>query len=115
MQPQHHRLTNNSIYSGVVLSIFWGTLQGTASTTPPINGNSSVVSVRVVSEDILPDSLTLTFRPHHADDPRQNDAAWVDFAGPRQGADGRCSTQGAEEPVAATQTRGAHSLEQGPG
>ena len=33
----------------------------------------------------------LTFRPHHADDPRQNDAAWVDFAGPSQGADGRCS------------------------
>ena len=42
-----------------------------------------------VSEDILPDSLT--FRPHHADDPRQNDAALVDFAGPSQGADGRCS------------------------
>jgi len=55
-------------------------------------GNAKgVASVRVVSEDILPDSLPLTFRPHHADDPRQNDAAWVDFAGPRQGADGRCS------------------------
>ena len=39
----------------------------------------------------------LTFRPHHADDPRQNDAAWVDFAGPSQAANGRCSTQGAAE------------------
>ena len=56
------------------------------------------------------------FRPHHADDPRQNDAAWaVDFAGPRQGADGRCSTPGAEDPVNATQARGAHPLEPGPG
>ena len=73
-----------------------------------------VVSVRVVSVDILPDS-PLAFRPHHADDLRQNDAAWVDFAGPTHGADGRCSTQGAEDPVDATQTRGAHSLEQGPG
>ena len=27
-----------------------------------------MVSVRVVSVDILPDSLPLTFRPHHADD-----------------------------------------------
>jgi hypothetical protein len=68
-----------------------------------------------LSEDILPDSLPLTFRPHHADDPRQRDAAWVDFAGPRQDAEGRCSTQGSEEPVAATQTRGAHPLEQGRG
>ena len=72
--------------------MFWGTLQGAASTTPPINGNAKgVVSVRTVSVVILPDSLPLTFRPHHADDPRQNDAAWVDFAGPRQGAYGRCS------------------------
>ena len=73
-----------------------------------------VVSVRVVSVDILPDS-PLAFRPHHADDLRQNDAAWVDFAGPTHGADGRCSTQGAEDPVEATQTRGAHPLEQGRG
>ena len=55
-----------------------------------------------LSEDILPDSLPLTFRPHHADDPRQHDAAWVDFAGPRQGAEqqtdaARGSTQGAAE------------------
>jgi len=47
---------------------------------------------------ILPDSLPLAFRPHHADDPRQHDAASVDFAGLRQGADGRCSTPGAEDP-----------------
>ena len=112
---------SSSGYSGVPYRVqpaqhpqFRGTLQGTASTAPPINGNANVVSVRVVSVVILPDS-PLAFRPHHADDPRQNDAAWVDFAGPSQGADGRCSTQGAEEPVAATQTRGAHSLEQGPG
>ena len=68
-----------------------------------------------VSEDILPDPSRLTFRPHHADDPRQNDAAWVDFAGPTHGADGRCSTPGAEDPVDATQARGAHPLEQGRG
>ena len=73
-----------------------------------------VVSVCPVSEDILPDSLPL-FRPLHADDPRQNDAAWVDFAGSRQGADGRYSTPGAEDPVNATQARGAHPLEPGPG
>ena len=30
--------------------------------------------------DILPDPSKITSRPHHADDPRQNDAAWVDFA-----------------------------------
>jgi len=100
------------------MTLFWGTLQGTASPTPPLNGNAkSVVSERclsTVSEDILPDSLPLTFRPHHADDPRQR-AATVDFAGPRQDAEGRCSTQGSEEPVAATQTRGAHPLEQGRG
>ena len=31
--------------------VFWGTLQGTASTTPPINGNAKgVVSVCPVSE-----------------------------------------------------------------
>ena len=47
----------------------------------------------------MPDSLPLTFRPYHADDPRQHDAAWVDFAGPTHGADGRCSTQGSEDPV----------------
>ena len=45
---------------------------------------------------ILADPLPL-FRPHHADEPRQNDAAWVDFAGPRQDAEGRCSTQGSEK------------------
>jgi len=80
--------------------VFWGTLQGTASTTPPINGNASgVVSVRAVSVDILPDSLPLTFRPHHADDPRQNEGADGRADDPRQneGADGRCSTQGAAE------------------
>ena len=56
------------------------------------------VEIKTVSEDILPDPSPLTFRPHqHADDPRQNDAAWRDFAGPSQGADGRCSTQGAAE------------------
>ena len=72
------------------------------------------VCLSTVSVDILPDS-PLAFRPHHADDPRQNDAVWVDFAGPREGADGRCSTQGSEEPVEATQTRGAHPLEPGRG
>ena len=46
---------------------------------------------------------------------RQHDAATVHFAGPRQDVEGRCSTQGSEEPVAATQTRGAHPLEPGPG
>ena len=42
------------------ISLFWGTLQGTASTTPPINGNAKgVVSVdiKTVSVDILPNSL----------------------------------------------------------
>ena len=56
------------------------------------------MSVRCLNEDILPDSLPLAFRPHHADDPRQHDAASVDFAGLRQRADGRCSTPGAEDP-----------------
>ena len=63
---------------------------------------------------LCPSPSRIAFRPH-ANDPRQNDAAGEDFAGPSQGADGRCSTQGAEDPVEATQTRGAHSLEQGPG
>jgi len=67
--------------------------EGTASTTPPINGNAKgVVSVwRRCPWSFCPIPSRLTFRPHHADDPRQIDAAWVDFAGPRQGADGRCS------------------------
>ena len=47
------------------------------------------VDIKTVSEDILPDPSRLTFRPHHADDPRQNDAAWEVFAGPSQGADGK--------------------------
>jgi len=64
---------------------------------------------------LCPIPSRITFRPHHANDPRQNDAAGEDIAGPSQGAVGRCSTQGAEDPVDATQTRGAHSLEQGPG
>ena len=51
------------------------------------------VCLTTVSVVILPDPSRLTFRPHHADDPRQNDAAWEVFAGPSQGADGRCSTQ----------------------
>ena len=76
-------------YSGVPYR-----LQGTASTTPPINAvkrKRCGVCLSTVSEDSLPDSFPLTCRPHHADDPRQNDAAWVDFAGLSQGADGRCS------------------------
>ena len=56
------------------------------------------LSVRCLNEDILPDSLPLTFRPHHADD-----------------AEGRSSTQRAEEPVAATQTRGAQGVAGLPG
>ena len=33
---------------------------------------------------------------------RQHAAATVHFAGPRQDVEGRCSTQGSEDPVAAT-------------
>ena len=52
----------------------------------------------MVPEDILPDSLPLTFRPHHADDPRQNDAAWVDFAQAKEQTNAaRGLTQGAAE------------------
>ena len=90
----------------------------TASTTPPINGKRCGVCPSTSKRcpwSFCPILSRLTFRPHHADDPRQNDAAWVDFAGPRQGADGRCSTPGAEDPVNATQARGAHPLEPGPG
>jgi len=52
------------------INLFWGTLQGTASTTPPINiwyNAKGVVSVdiKTVSEDILPDSL-----PPHISAPR---------------------------------------------
>ena len=106
-------------YTSTVLKNILGYLRpGYSQHNTPKNGNAkSVVSVdiKTVFVVILPDPSRHTFRPHHADDPRQNDAAWEVFAGPSQGADGRCSTPGAEEPVAATQTRGAHSLEQGPG
>ena len=54
--------------------------------------------IKTVSEDILPDSLPPTFRPHHADDPRQNDAAWVDFAQAKEQTNAaRGLTQGAAE------------------
>ena len=97
-------------YSGVRT---YGTLQGTASTTPPINGNASgVVSERCPSTSPFPISPP-HFRPHAYD--KRNDAAGEVFSGPRQGDDGRCSTPGAEDPVEATQARGAHPLEQGPG
>ena len=43
-----------------------------------------------MSEDICPIPSRITFWPHHANDPRQNDAAGEDIAGPSQGADGRC-------------------------
>ena len=38
------------------------------------------VHIKTVSVDILPDPSKITSRPHHADDPRQNDAAWEGVA-----------------------------------
>ena len=61
---------SSSGYSGVPYRVqpaqhpqFRGTLQGTASTAPPINGNANVVSVRVVSVVILPDPSRSHFGP----------------------------------------------------
>ena len=84
-------------YTSTVLKNILGYLRpGYSQHNTPKNGNAkSVVSVdiKTVFVVILPDPSRHTFRPHHADDPRQNDAAWEVFAGPSQGADGRCSTQ----------------------
>ena len=51
-------------------NIFWGTLQGTASTTPPINGNAKAWCL---SDAILPDSHCSHFGPIMP--PTQRDAA----------------------------------------
>jgi len=78
-------------------TLILGYLTGYSQHNTPNKCGVLSVDIKTVSVDMLPDPSRITFRPHHADDLRQNDAAWVGFAGPSQGADGRCSTQGAAE------------------
>jgi len=92
---------------------FWGTLQdeGTASPTPPLNGNAKSGGADIMrwcgadtsSRNLCPIPAQ-TYRGYYAKDPRLIDAAVADdwcwgaeSEGQAIAGDGRCSTQGAAE------------------
>ena len=97
--PSHNLTTGDELLLQLPITILGYPLYtGHSQHNTPNKCGVLSVDNKTVSVDILPDSLPPTFWPRHADDPRQNDAAWVlDFARPSRGADGRCSTQGAVE------------------